>query len=58
MDKMRSAMLTLIIMAALSQFIAVFSGDDDSGSGVGFICGICGALCMLNVYRTLIGIMQ
>lgn len=58
MDKIRSTMLTLIMMAALAQFIAVFSGDDENSGGVGFICGLCGALCMLNAYRSIVGFMQ
>ena len=54
MDALRSWMPVLLAMAALSQLIEVFAGDDSAGSGPGMICSLCAAACMLRLCRALL----
>lgn len=45
--------LPLMAMAAMSEIAAMLGGEDENG--LGLICGLCAAGCMLNGIRNIFG---
>lgn len=57
MEAIRDMMITLLAMSALNQLAAVFAGHEESRENLRIICGLGAAMCMLNAYRAMMGIL-
>jgi len=58
MDVLRSTMLAVMAMAALSEIVYLMSGMDKENAGPWMLCGLCCAGCMLGLLSEIIGVLK
>lgn len=58
MAVLRDTMLAMLAMAAVSEIVLMLGGDDAGAPGLGLMCGLCAAGCMLNICSALISILR